>query len=282
MKIIIVSDSNKDNQSIIPYGLHLAKHLEMETDIVHVIDTRDLQGVNSPYADSQSIAPGYKMSYEKIIEREKKNNYLKLDKIVSKEGSKLNYPLKINIQIKENSLREALASQKDDFLLLINSKPDDYVFNSRKEMYETAKEFKCRVMFVRPGNDFKPVQNALLVMDYGSLDEMEKLRSILDWLVRFQIKSLNVVDVVKQKDYAREEMKSKEWEVELERELPRLSIKTNIITGDDYFEALGTYIEKTKPDIVLPYKKKKGLLKSSINHKLFNYLLENNMEKVLL
>lgn len=73
MKIVIVSDIRGSSESIIPYGLNLAKRLETEVEIIHVIDSRVIQGVPSRYADSQSIAAGNKQTVNEIIQKEKIN-----------------------------------------------------------------------------------------------------------------------------------------------------------------------------------------------------------------
>ena len=52
MRITIISDIKGNAESIIPYGLNLAKHLKGEVNLVHVIDSRMAQGVSSMYADS--------------------------------------------------------------------------------------------------------------------------------------------------------------------------------------------------------------------------------------
>lgn len=69
--------------------------MECELDIVHAIDSRSYHRMLSSYADSQTITPGNKLSHDEIMRREKKSAQKALDKMLSKEASKLNYPLKM-------------------------------------------------------------------------------------------------------------------------------------------------------------------------------------------
>ena len=86
MRIIIISDVKGQTQSIIPYGLDLAKYLESEVEIFHLVDSRIQQGVSSVYGDSHSITPGKKLSHPEIIEREKQQIEKELDQMLSQRG----------------------------------------------------------------------------------------------------------------------------------------------------------------------------------------------------
>ena len=65
-------------------------------------------GVGSPVSDSQSITSGDKLSLEEIRQREKGKAEQSLDKFLSKEASRLNYPFKINTLIETEYLEEGL------------------------------------------------------------------------------------------------------------------------------------------------------------------------------
>jgi len=52
MKLIIVSDIMGQQESILPYGLQLAKYLQADVDILQVTDARVQQGVQTSYSDS--------------------------------------------------------------------------------------------------------------------------------------------------------------------------------------------------------------------------------------
>jgi hypothetical protein len=95
MKTIILSDINNSAKSIIPYGLRLARELESEVDLLHVIDPRTHTGAYSSLSDSQSISPGETLSHAETIQHAKNRVSIKLDKLLSAEGSRLNYPLKL-------------------------------------------------------------------------------------------------------------------------------------------------------------------------------------------
>ncbi len=93
---MIISDIEGKADSIIPYGLRLGKHTETEVDIIHIIDPRNKQGATSPFADSKSITPGRVMPHDYILAREQNRASKAIEKLLSGEASRLNYPLKID------------------------------------------------------------------------------------------------------------------------------------------------------------------------------------------
>ena len=114
MKIIIISDLNSRWETIIPYGLNLAKNLEAEVDLLHIIDPRENQAQYTSYSDSQSITPGSTLSQDEVIQRERNLAELKMDKALSAEVSRLNYPLKVNRIIESSSIDDQLDKMAEE------------------------------------------------------------------------------------------------------------------------------------------------------------------------
>ncbi len=131
MKTIIISDINGKSESIIPYGLTLAKMLESEVDVIHAIDSRLHQGEYSSLSDSQSITPGKTFSHEEIMQREKDKVQIQLDKLLSSEASRLNYPIKINTLVEKDSIINSISSkikEEPSSIFVISIEPDGYIF----------------------------------------------------------------------------------------------------------------------------------------------------------
>ena len=277
MQVIIISDIKGKSKSIIPYGLNLAKHLQAKVDIVHSIDSRTQHGVNSPYADSQSITPGNKLSHEEIMRREKNTSQKALDKLLSREASVLNFPLKVNTIIEENTLKKIISQIADNShntLVLVNSEPDNYIFHSQKELIETFNNSNLEVLVVPPGKIFREYNKVLLITDFSANNGFDKY-SKADYLLRDFAPLINAVDVAESNNYAEKELKSKVWLQEVEKMAFSSTVKANVLTGNNYLDTVKNYVDKTKPDLVLSYKQNQGLFNNGND----NNLVKNLMNK---
>ena len=276
-KIVIVSDIKGKSDSIIPYGLRLAKHLHAEVDIIHVVDSRSQHGVHSRYADSQSITPGNKMSYEEILQREINISNKAIKKVLSREASVLNYPLKINTIVEENSILNCLNSLTEnvlDVLVLLSSEPDNYIFHSKKEIIETFKKSNLPSLIVPPGAEYYEFNKVLLATTFGSSNGFEKHMRAYSFLSKFH-PLINAVDVAKPHKHLEKEIMSKAW-LQVAENIAFLSpIKTNVLTGNSYLETLLSYLKKTEPDMVIFNKKTQGLFSNWDDNKLAKKLIEN-------
>ncbi len=283
MKIIIISDIKGNAESIIPYGLNLAKYLQSEVDILHTIDSRFQHGVSSSYADSQSLTPGSKMSHEEILQREKTTAHMALDKVLSREASVLNYPLKINTIVEENSVKNGLSSiigTIPNVLVLVNSQPDDYTFHSHKEIIDTFKNSNFQILVVPPGKVFREFNKVVLATNFSSDDNFDKYPEAFSCLNEFN-PHIDAVDVAKPKKYLDKELKSKAWLQVVEKMVFLSTIKTNVLTGNNYLETLRSYIDKTKPDLVLSFKRNHGLFNNGFDKNLLINLIEKTDLPVL-
>jgi len=262
MKTIIISDIKSKAESIIPYGLNLAKFLESEVEIVHVIDVKSLHGVYSSYADSQSIVPGEKLSHDDILRREKNQAHILLDQILSREASRLNYPLKINVTIEETGVElkiKELIKENPSPVFIMNSVADGYIFDTESEIFNVIKNIGAISLLVPPGKKFREPDEVLLLTDF-SLKGFENYYNVFQFLEKLKI-NIHAVNVVKnEKKYLLNDLSSKEWIQTLKNFFPNISLKTNALKGEDYTWTLLSHIEKNTPDIILVINKYKGFL----------------------
>lgn len=252
MKTIIISDIHGKSESIIPYGLNLAKTLESEVDILHPIDPRTNQGAYSSYSDSKSITPGHTYSQKEIIQREKNKAQIKLDKLLSSEASRLNYPLKINTVIKEGSISEMIQEELKksiDSIFVVNIEPDENMFLSKSEILSTAKNNKAILILVPPETSFKNYKNVLLPVNFSSTS-IDKFSGLQFFFQRFN-PVINAVDVAKKNDYIDSELKSQNWKTLLEDLQIASNIKVNSLEGEDYKQTIINYITRNNPDLLM-------------------------------
>ena len=253
MKTIILSDINNSAESIIPYGLRFARELESEVDILHVIDPRTHLGYYSSLSDSQSISPGDTLSHAETIQHEKNRASIKLDKLLSAEGSRLNYPLKINRVIVKNSLENELEqrlAQNPDTLLLVNSEVDQDMIDTTEEVVRLIKKTGVPSVIVPPGESFKSDINALMPLNLDH-NKFSSLADLKFFFTGFKM-TIDAVGVVSNGDYTTMELKSIAWKDAVsDFYLPKTNLKTNILEGETFNETISNYFKRNNRDMLL-------------------------------
>lgn len=275
-KIIIVSDIKGDAESIHPYGFNLAKYLHAEVNVLHVIDSRSQHGVPSRYADSQTLSPGPKLTHKKIIEREVNQASMMLDKMISQEASRLNYPLKVKKVIKVGNIKEEIHKLMDTSkksLLLINSETDDYHFHNRQEMIEVCKNIGATTLLVPPNLSFEPFHEITLITDFSNnygLDAYERNKNFLRKFKPF----IMAIDVAKPTRFVEKKLKSEKWREHCEASSLQ-PINTKVLKGKNRSGALDYYINKEKPDLIIYAYRKLGFLNRLFHRPFFESILNN-------
>lgn len=253
MKTIILSDINNSAKSIIPYGLRLARELESEVDILHVIDPRSHQGTYSSVSDSQSISPGDTLSHEETIQQELTRAKRNLDKVLSAEGSRLNYPLKINRVVVKNSLENELDKQfakNPDCLFLVNAEVDQNMLDTTDEVVRLIKKAGVPSLVVPPGEKFKADINALmpLNLDQNNFSSLTNLKFLFHGLKI----TIDAVGVVGNENYATMELKSIAWKDAVSGfYLPNTTLDINILEGKDINHTISNYFNRNHQDMLL-------------------------------
>ena len=272
MKIIIISDIKGECESVIPYGLHLAKSLESEVDIVHIIDPRSLQGVQSVYSDSQTLSPGNKLSYTEIIEREKKCAEIELDKLLSSEASRLNYPLRIETFIEEGSI-EKLISQRIELtkesILLMNSVPDNFVFSSKKEILDIVYRFDALSLLVSPGYKYKEFKKVAL-LPLPKLKKISKIKERFKFLEYFH-PVISIVHLVKNKN--KEKIKNGTLESTLKEGFKPFDVQLHTIYQKEQRPCLNSFIKKNNPHLIVKVIQTKNIFKKMFHKKRNEFLI---------
>jgi len=275
MKTIIISDIKGKTESIIPYGLNLAKFLQTDVEIIHVIDSRVQQGVPSSYSDSHTVAPADKLSHDEIIEKEREQVGLELGNILSSESSRLNYPVKISVRIEETSIEAKIKNETADAssLLIINKEPDNHIFISQKEMIDVCKSFSGICLLIPPGQKFHEFSNILLPTDF-SMTDLESYEWVSLFLKHFRI-FINAVAV-----QDKEDTEVAVWKQSAEA-LFNADINGHSLPGHNFDDALISYILKIQPDLVVLIEREQGFFKNLFKKELILKILEKTDIPVL-
>jgi len=284
-RIILISDIYNETGSIIPWGLNLAKHTGSEVDILHIIDPREKHGVQSPESDSQSISPGGKLSREEILKREKGKAAQALDKLLSKEASRLNYPLKINTIIETKYLEEGIKKiyrERHGSLLISSSEPEDTAFTDQDELFDISRDLPTPVFIVHPGTVFQKPDKAFMLADYSESPGWE-MNDMFEWLTPFS-PIVNAGWVTQKMDnYVKLELAAKRWEKGVEIFIdPGITIKTTQLKGASFTKAVENYVHRNEFDWIIIPKSKKESSKQIFSADICKKLITSLNKPVLL
>ncbi len=281
----MISDISGKSGSIIPWGLNLGKHTGSEVDILHIIDPREKQGVESPESDSQSISPGRKLTWEEILKREKGKVEQALDKLLSKEVSRLNYPLKINTIIETKYLEEGLKSvfsERHGSLLITSSELENTPFTDLDELLDISREIASTVFIIPPGTGFQKPDKAFMLANYSDSPEQD-MNNMFDWLTPFN-PIVNAGTVIQDMDnYIKLELAAKKWEQGVEKFIdPGITVKTTQLKGKSFSKAVENYVDRNKFDWIIMPKSKRESSKKIFSVDITKKLVESINKPIIL
>jgi hypothetical protein len=267
MKTILISDIKGKYESIIPYGLNFAKFADDKIKVIHAIDRRTHKAVSSSYADSQTIEVGEKLSSDAIINREIDNAQKDLNKLLSHEASRLNYPLRVTVSVTENSLEKQLKQelkQEDNALIISSAQPDETLIDELEEFFSLTESYRNYSLLIPPGSKFKKPDKAFILYDFN-IKEDRHIFSLLKFLSNYKL-SVNVADVSLKKDYFEMEMKSELWQQVAinHNRSANIRITTNILEGDNYLQTIIKYIKRNEFDLIVVSRKNPKILNKNI------------------
>lgn len=275
MRTIIISDITETSDSIIPYGLNMGKHTETRVDILHYIDPRLVHGKYTSISDSQSVTPGEKLSHKEILRREKEITQAWLDKLLSKEASRLNYPLRVNTVTEIENPEEAIAEQikkNDNPIIITGTTPGSSMASDLQELLNLILKTDVKILIIPPGRKFVKPGKCCLVTDLTS-EANKKLKDLFSWLNPL-VSRVYTSAVVNVGFNIRNNRKMEEWN----KALTPYDDKTNsnttgVLYIDEVEVAFENICEHKNPDmIVLPKNK---------NTHLSQYLFAQNNVKRL-
>lgn len=262
MKTILISDLETKRESVIPYALNFTKHIDDTLQIIHLVDSRKQKVASSAYADSQTFEVSKKLNYTEVKERDLHQNRLALDRILSKEASRLNYPLRVNTVIEENSIESRLNSEQkteETSIILASSEMEGTIFHDLDEFLEVAGKYGKFSLLIPPGHSFKTPQRVAVYHDFEKGNKVD-LSDVLSFLKCFK-PEVTIVDVTNKRSYknlldksiAWQKVTQKEWELDL-------LLHTELLGGENKEKILIDFFNQMQFDLLaIPLKKSKGI-----------------------
>lgn len=268
MKSIVVSDIDYNDKGIIPYALRLARDLESEVKVIHVIDTRTLQGIYTPYSDSQSVTAGVE-SYDEIIEKEKHTAHDNLRKHVGRESSMLNYPLRVSYDVIVGNIDKVVADETEsnkNSLLMLSARPKGKIWETYEDIFHIIARSKDPVWLIPPGLTYTTPKNVLFI---SSLEdrESEHLRNAIEMLKPMDIQ-LSALQTSGNPNFKKEFEKRKDWQWIYK------DIDQYYSLEDDDAKRLKQFTTQEQTDLIILFEKKRNLIKRVIGKSVTENLAE--------
>jgi hypothetical protein len=276
MRTIIISDITETSDSIIPYGLNVGKHTETRVDILHYFDPRLIHGKYSSISDSQSISPGEKLSHGEILHREKEITRAQIEKLLSKEASRLNYPLRVNTITEIEDIETAISLQLkkyDNPIVITGTTPGSSMTANLQDLLNLIIKADGRILIIPPGKKFEKPEKCCLITDLTS-ETNKKIQKLFSWLSPISTKVYTSA-VVNTDFKSFGDQRMEEWKRALAPYNDKIkSDTTEVFYFNEIALAFEIICEQKNPDMmVMPYNKNTELSKY-----LFAY---NNLKKLV-
>lgn len=275
MKSLIINDLHYNpHKSIIPYCLKFCRDTSFEPQFLHVVDQRNFQGKYSPISDSQSITPAVQ-PYEEIIEKEKSESALLINRFLSKELPLVNYPLNVKTEIMIGYSEDIISKKVNEgklSLIMINSNPvsedETIIYN---DIHYLLNNSKIPVLIIPAGSQYKKPVN-IVFTDNLIKDDVDPICNAISIFKQlnslFYVLSKKKTSVISDSVYCEKIMDKSDVQIELikldnedfSEAVSRLkkSIEINlVITIRDNFNFFEKFFKKTTPiklvrDLTMP------------------------------
>ena len=277
MKIVIINDIKGDHESIIPYGLNLAKYLKTEVILVHVVDSRVQQAVPSVVADSSTVSPGGKQLPEEILRKELAQSKQELDDFLSYEVSRLNFPLKWELDLSVDSIENrlnAIAENYPDSIFVMSKTPDNYIFDSQKETIDISQTFNGLCLFVPAGEKFVPYSSILIPTGFTN-EEKEGMTRLAGLLNHF----LPVVNLLGRPERSGE--KEMTTLMDIDQLFPKATVNYKVLDEGNFDEEFINYSQILSPSLVVVIEERRGFWSKLFKKELIRKLLKVSKSPVL-
>jgi nucleotide-binding universal stress UspA family protein len=282
MKIIIISDIKGSAHSVIPYGLNLARAMNSEAVVLHMIDPRSNQAKYSSYSDSQSLTPGEPLGHEETYKKEVTLVNTELDKFLSRETSSINYPLKFNTIVKVGSTGdeiEKIVKEETSCLIVVSAEADGAIFETKSEIYEMIKDSKAMCILVPPGKEFREYKKILHPVDFEP-KELEKYSDLNFFFDAFD-PLVNAVSVATEKNYLDLELKTNSWAKVAKDVFLPAKVKANVLKGKKFADTFISYSIRNEPDLIMMFQRKKTQFRKNFKTEVVGTFIEKTNIPVL-
>lgn len=275
MKTIIISDIKGSAQSVIPYGLNLARAMNSDVVVIHMVDPRMNQAKYSSYSDSQSLTPGEPLGHEETSQKEVTQVNLELDNILSREASSMNFPLKVDTIVKAGSIEdeiEKMVNEETSCLVVVSAEADGAIFETKSEIFDMVKDSKAMCILVPPGKEFREYKKILHPVNFES-KELEKYSDLRFFFEAFN-PSINAVSVATDKDFHELDMKSSSWTNLAKDVFLPAKLNANVLKGNEFGDTIIRYSIRNEPDLIMLFQRKKNPFQKNFKTELVENIIE--------
>lgn len=262
MKTIIISDldNNRDQKkSIIPYGLNVGKYTNTRVEILHFIDPSLVEGTYSPFSDSQSITPGEKLSHEEVLKRHKDIKNKEIDQLLSKEASRLNFPLRYDVTAEIEETGKGLAATLSDnpqALIVTSTAPSETLIKNLHGLLDMLYEKSNLLLVIPKGTDFVKPARGVIVTNFLT-DDFTPFEKIASWTDSFDMQ-LSAVSIQVEKEDQEQHEKIMQWKERFKSVAGgRYSGKADVILSNDHLKTLESTSEDDDADMLIMSKNRK-------------------------
>lgn len=277
MDIVINTNPQENIKNNIGYGLQFANEFKFEPQIIHVIDRREL-GWFPP--NTGPIEYHANLTYEELVEKEKRIIKRKIQDIINHELSKTDKPFHVKYKIEMGLIEEVLLNEtqnlKAEMILLSNYEHDHHLLAGYFE--HLIEKIQCPVLIIPEKYMYKPIQKILFPSEYSAYDY--KIIKEIQQLTQNKSVQTTILHI-KTKNNEQEKPGKENLIKHLSDESDDVYTDTVEINGNDIRNTIHYFIEKKGFDMIVLIKKTKSFIEDLFSAHTFNKIIRESKIPIL-
>jgi nucleotide-binding universal stress UspA family protein len=243
---------------LLDYGIRLAKDLDMEIKVLHIVEGNKLgyntMGTNTDQAVEAS-------TYIDIHNMEREKAEKKIKTLLDENIRKIDMPPVVSIKVDPGFVKTNLPSEtsNENVQLLLISNYDEENPSMIQNYVNIIEEMHCPVLVKPPNIDYKPVKKILYASVFEPGD-IQALKKIAFFAGKMQAK-ITVLHIIENENNEEDnKLKRAGLEKIVEEKLPYKNVVIKEENMDQVSEGIIQYAEKTSADLVATLKRDKNFL----------------------
>jgi hypothetical protein len=192
------------------------------------------------------------LNHREILEREKNSARVRLDKMLSYEASRLNFPLRVNTIVEESTVKSCLNKEigSDESLLILSAADlKGHNFEGFSDFIEITKELSNLSLIVPAGQEFTSPERVAIIYDYNTEDKAG-IFNVMNTLKQFN-PELNIVALVEEDKLAEIELNDSAWNSVIKDYTgSSINITTYLLGAKKYTQEIVDYINENNFQMV--------------------------------
>ncbi len=250
-KVILHTHVHNSLHAIIDFALLLARDLEKELEVIHIVDTRSIS--YSSGGIEPTVESGQMLNYD-ILNQQKEGMEKTLHETINERKEVLNadLPVSYNVHIDNPEwLLNAISKKEDTYLMLLPESATEGGLKGYEQYKHLLNDLHCPILLFPDDIKYAPLKKMVVATNYQK-EDIRILDKLRDLAKHYQSKVLTLH--VNEGEAFEYQLKEKGFEQILEEKVDYPDINFKAIDHDEAEKAIGEFSERIQADLLVLHK----------------------------